>query len=428
MKEIAGKKILILGGSSDGVETVRNANDMGLKTIVVDPVPDSPAKKIAWKSYDTDALDLEALVRIGKAEKVDGVFVGLSERLLETYCRLCERLSLPCYCTMEQIHVFCNKIAFKNKCREYGIPVVNDYSPEDELPYPVLVKPADSSGSKGISVCHNREELLKAIDRAKGYSHTQSYLIEDYLQGDQLTANYTVIDGEPYLSLINDRYVVEPYEGLGSFGIAVAFPSKNAELYMRTIHANMCRMLKDLGFQNAPINLQAFVDGDVIRFYDPALRIGGGRAYLITENITGFSIQKALLHFAVTGSMLYAGEKINLHEDDWRIKGKYSLQPNLIVRTGTVGTVEGMDQIRSIPGLIAAFQMRVPGEKITLAGTSQQTAVRLYFVADTMEELLEAYRKVTETVRIKDDNGEDMMLPPFDFRLYSKEYIREEKA
>ena len=108
MSDIQGKTILIMGGSSDGVETVRNANEIGLKTIVVDPMPESPAKRIAWKSYNVNAIDLEALVRIAKAEKVDGVFVALSERLLETYCKLCERLCLPCYCTSEQISVFCD--------------------------------------------------------------------------------------------------------------------------------------------------------------------------------------------------------------------------------------------------------------------------------------------------------------------------------
>ena len=418
MNDICGKKILIMGGSADGVETVRNANAMGLKTVVVDPVPDSPAKAIAWKSYDVNAIDLDALERICREEQVDGVFVALSERLLETYCRLCGRLGLPCYCTLEQIAVFCDKIAFKEKCRAYGIPVIGDYSLEDEIPYPVLVKPADSSGSKGISVCRNREELLAAVERAKSYSHTGRYLIEDYLEGDQVTANYTVLNGEPYLSLINDRFVITPYEGLGSFGAAVTFPSKYAELYVDTVHDKMCRLLKDLGFVNAPVNLQAFVDGDAIRFYDPALRIGGGRAYLITEAVTGFNIQKALLRFAVTGSLLPEDAAVELSADDWKIRGKYALQPNLIVRTGVIGKVEGMDRLKDIPGLIAAFQMRKEGEAITLAGTSQQTAVRLYFVADTPQELLDSYAAVTETVRITDADGNDMLLPPTDFHDY----------
>ena len=190
--DIIGKKILILGGSAEGQETVENANAMGLKTIVVDPDPQAPAKKIAWKSYDTDALDLEALTRIGREEQVDGVFVGLSERLLEVYRRLCQRLELPCYCTKEQLEVFCDKIAFKEKCRAYGIPVIRDYRPEEVDHYPVLVKPADSSGSKGISVCYKQEDLTEAVERAKSFSPSGRTLIEDYLEGDQLTANYTI--------------------------------------------------------------------------------------------------------------------------------------------------------------------------------------------------------------------------------------------
>lgn len=421
---LSGKKIIILGGSSDGVETVRNANNMGMKTVVVDPVPGSPAKKIAWRSYDVNAVDLDALVNICTEESADGVFVGLSERLLETYCRLCSVMGYPSYCSLDQIAVFGDKTVFKKKCREYGIPVINDHCPDDEITYPVLVKPADSSGSKGISVCGSRKELEEACERARSFSPSGKYLIEDYLQGDQITANYTVVDGVPYLSLLNDRFVIEPYKGLGSFGIAVAFPSKYSELYMDTVHEKMCRLLRDVGLKNAPVNLQAFVDGDKIRFYDPALRIGGGRAYIITEAVTGFNIQKALLRFAVTGSLFPAGSKAELSEDDWKIRGKYSLQPNLIIRTGTVGRVEGMDKLKDIPGLVAAFQMREAGEHITLAGTSQQTAIRLYFVSDTMDGLLDAYDRAVNTIHIYDDKGEDMLLPSFDFRSLSHEYLR----
>lgn len=424
MNGLNGKTILILGGSSEGVETVKNANEMGLKTIVVDPVSGSPAKRIAWKSFDVDALDLEALIDICKAEKVDGVFIALSERLLETYYKLCDRIGVPCYCTLDQIAIFCDKIAFKEKCREFGIPVINDYYMDDEIPYPVLVKPADSSGSKGISVCNNREELLVAIERAKSYSHTNRYLIEDYLECDQITVNYTIVDGEPYLSLINDRFVLKPYEGLGSFGVAVAFPSKYSGLYITTIHDNMCRMLKNMGFENAPVNLQAFVDGDTIRFYDPALRIGGGRSYLITEAITGFNIQKALLHFAVTGKLLSENTNVKLNKDDWKIKGKYALQPNIVVKTGTIGHIEGMDKLDTIPGLIAAFQMREEGEQIVLAGTSQQTAIRLYFVSDSIESLINSYQKAVETIRITNDKGENMLLPAFDFQSRAIDYIK----
>lgn len=421
-QDISGKIILILGGSSESIETVKNANEMGLKTIVVDPVPNAPAKRYAWKFYDTDALDLEVLVSICLSEKVDGVFVGLSERLLETYCKLCARIDTPCYCTLEQLAVFTDKIAFKEKCCEYGIPVVNDYSINDNLPYPVLVKPVDSSGSKGISVCNDREELLVAIERAKSYSHTERYLIEDYLRRDQLTANYNVLDGVPYLSLINDRYVITPDEGFGSVAIVVSFPSKYADLYMDTIHERMCRMLQDLDFKNAPLNLQAFVDKGVIRFYDPALRIGGGRAYIITESLTGFNVQKALLRFAVTGEMLSKDERGLISENDWLIQGKVALQLSLIVRTGTIGKIEGMDKLEGIPGLLSFLQLREEGEVISLAGTLQQVAIRFYLLTDTVEELINSYQMILDTIKIIDNKGEDMLLPPFDFHSVAFEY------
>ena len=419
--DIRGKKILIMGGNAEGMETIRNANDMGLKTIVVDPDPASPGKKIAWKSYDVNAIDLEALLAICREEKVDGVMVGLSERLLMTYSRLCGELGLPRYCTPEQLAVFCDKIAFKNKCREYGIPVVRDYTPEDEIPYPVLVKPADSSGSKGISVCRNREELLAAVERARSYSHTDRYLIEDFLEGDQLSVIYTVVEGTPYLSLISDRYVVEPVKGLGTIAAGVVYPSKYAEQYVAEIHPKVCRMLKDLKVENAPFNIQAFVDDGVIRFYDPAIRVSGGRVYLLTERMTGLNIQKSLLYYAVTGKMFAPGETVQLKEDDWKLEGKYSVFPNPMVRTGTIARIEVSESLKDIPELLAYFLLKKEGDKVTLAGTGQQMAVRLSFLGDTLDAVIDAYRKAYDCIHITDEQGENMMLPAFDFRTHYPE-------
>jgi len=84
-KTFDNKKLLILGGNPETGELVKTANQLGITTLVVDPNPDSPAKKFAHKSHDVDGMDIDGIVKIANIEQVDGVLVGVADILVPTY-------------------------------------------------------------------------------------------------------------------------------------------------------------------------------------------------------------------------------------------------------------------------------------------------------------------------------------------------------
>lgn len=211
--DLKGKKLLILGANPETAGLVMKANELGIYTIVTDYDPNAYAKNYAQKPININAVDLDSLVEFSKKEKVDGVLVGVAEALLPTYYELCKDLDLPCYSDLDLLQTMADKKRFKEVCRQYDVPVVEEYMIEygDEESYkkvklPVVVKPVDSCSSKGISVCNTYEELVVGIEKALTFSKSKTLLIEKYMTGEEVIVYYIFQEGEPILVAMCDRY------------------------------------------------------------------------------------------------------------------------------------------------------------------------------------------------------------------------------
>src|SRR5690606_19627066 len=112
------------GGSRISCEIVKMAQDMGIYTMVTDwyEIEKSPAKQIADKSFMTSTSDIDAMVKLIKEEKIDGVFTGFTDSVLPYYAEICEKVGLPCYGNKEQFEILTNKNAYKKLCRDFGVP------------------------------------------------------------------------------------------------------------------------------------------------------------------------------------------------------------------------------------------------------------------------------------------------------------------
>lgn len=126
MKKAGQKKILILGGIKHMIDVVKTAKDMGFSTIVVDNVIGSPAKIFADKSFNTSTADIEGLAKIVREEGVDGVFTAFEDINTWNALALCKKMGLPFYATDEQLAITSNKNRFKEICRRFDVPVIEE--------------------------------------------------------------------------------------------------------------------------------------------------------------------------------------------------------------------------------------------------------------------------------------------------------------
>ena len=209
------KKLLMLGTSKASCEMIEYAKSQGIYTIVTDYLaPEkSKAKLIADEYWMISTGDFDTLEKKCREEHIDGVCSGISTFCIPATMELCKRLGLQAYCTPESWHYTMNKYDFKALCRSCNVPVATDYfvsnpPTEEELnniKFPVVVKAVDQSANRGMSYCHNKEEILPAIEYAHSFSKDRKVVIERMLKGVEYTAYYALVKGEASLvSLFSD--------------------------------------------------------------------------------------------------------------------------------------------------------------------------------------------------------------------------------
>ena len=416
-----GKKLLILGANPETIPLVELANALGVKTLVTSNRPEDAAKKYAWKACDVDGLDVPGLIALARAEQVDGVLVGVADILVPAYCKVCDALGFHCYATQDIVDVFSYKDIFKATCERYGVHGVPEYYLDerlcredlDKIIYPVMVKPVDSCSGMGMTVCFSEAEIPAAVEKALDASHARRFIVERYMQCEDMGLYYTFKDGYCSASCIYDRYTTDEQPGLSRVCLGGTYPSKHIDEYFERMHANALRLFRAIGIRNGVLMLSAFYEDGEFYVYDTGFRLQGEAPHLLMKAVHGFDQREMLIRFALTGSE--GGVDLE-KEDDARFRGKWAATQWFLLRQGTVARIEGLDRAASDPRVVADIRRLHEGDAVLpeWVGTEKQVLTRLYLVCDTKEELAAALKEYAAAVKVYDENGRDMVLTAFD--------------
>lgn len=423
MKEFEGKKLLILGGNPETIPLVEIANGMGIKTIVSSARATDPAKKVAWKSYDVDGMDVEGLVALAKEENVDGVLVGVADILVPAYCKVCDALGLPCYATQTIVDVFAFKDVFKETCERYGIHGIPQYDldadmkPSDmaKIVYPVMVKPVDNGGGVGMTVCYNEDELRPAVEKALACSKQKRFIVEKYMQCEDMGMYYTFKDGKCSPSCIYDRYTTDEQPGLSRVCLGGTYPSKHLDEYFERMHDNAVRLFEGIGIRNGVLMLSGFYENGEFYVYDTGFRLQGEAPHLLMKAIHGFDQREMLIRFALTGS---EGDLDLMKEDDPKLRGKWASTLWFLLKEGHIAKIEGLDKLAEDSRVVANIQRLYEGNDVLpeWIGTEKQVLTRMYLVCDSKQALADALQEYMDKVKVIDADGKDMLLHGFDVK------------
>ena len=415
------KKLLILGANPETVSLVLKAREMGIYTIVTDYDPGAFAKNYADQAENVNAVDVDALVELARREKVDGVVVGVAEALLPAYCMVCERLGLPAYSDAGTFDIMTRKDLFKEKCREYGVPTIREYSLDDtgSIVYPVIVKPVDSCSSKGITVCHSREGLNKAVEYALEFSRSGRFLIEEYMDGDEVVAYYVMQDGEPIFVGMCDRYTYKARKELVQLPTSYIFPSRYIGSYMRVQDQAVKNMIKGLGLNNGSIFFQCFVDKEgTVRVYEPGYRLNGAQEHLLISRLSGIDAKELYINYALYGRV--AEKRLASLSDP--VPSKMSCKLSPIVRTGRISRICGLDEIRKMPEVVDIRPSYNEGDTVTGEGTLKQVVCRFFIISGSSSQLKDSIDRIQKLFHVYDDKDEEMLTGLFDTSVMDEAY------
>lgn len=263
------KKILLLGGSAQQVIAIDTAKRLGLYTVLCDYLPDNPGQYHADRFYQTSTTDMEAVLKIAQDEGIDYVIAYASDPAAPTAAYVAETMGLPTnpYTAVETL---CNKDLFREFLHSHGFnaPRSRGYASWEEASadissyeLPVIIKPVDSSGSKGATVMHDLTGLKKAVDFAFSFSRSHRIIIEEFIEkkhpyligGDIFVSDGKVIQWG-LMNCHRDSHV-NPLVPVGK-----SYPPLLADEDLQAVKNTLQRLVTELGIRFGPMNVELIID------------------------------------------------------------------------------------------------------------------------------------------------------------------------
>lgn len=417
------EKLLMLGTSYGSRAMIEYAKSQGIYTIVTDYLPpeQSQAKLISDEYWMINTGDIEALEAKCREEGVTSVICGISEFNLEMTMELCKRLGFPCYCTPEAWHYSKDKADFKSLCKQIGVPIPTDYyvSPNltdeeiSKVVFPVMVKPVDMSGNRGISYCYNAEQLKEAYRYALSVSKSPKIVIERMLHGNEWWAGYALADGEISLISLNGMYA-QPGEPKNCYTLTTTI-SDHVEQFVKEVNPFVERLLKEVGCREGFAWVQLMLDEDG-HFYviEMGYRLTGEMLYMLFNDLCGFDTVKWLVDYA-RGIKHSAAE---LPKPQTKAFKKCCTAMELWTnKSGKISKMEGFEEISKLPN-VQFETLKQIGDSII----KYRPVGNVMFTCEDIDETCAMIQKVNDSIHVYNENGEDVIIKYTDFDYLKKVY------
>lgn len=300
------KKILMLGGSAQQVPAIKAAKEMGCYTVLIDYLPDNPGRFVADKWYPESTTDIEAVLRIAKEENVSGILPYASDPAALPAAIVAEQLGLPTN-PSKSVKILGVKHEFRKFLQENGFPCPHTYSfsigtPIEEviantknLQFPIVIKPTDSSGSKGVTMLHDLSEISEAISHASGYSRNKILIAEEFIErgypyvigGDIFVENGRII-------LFGDMACLRGDNGKSLIPIGEKKPNGLSQKQSEILHSELQRIVDALGIKNGELNIELLIDNhDIPHFLELGPRAGGNMIPVQLSDAFGIDLIRA---------------------------------------------------------------------------------------------------------------------------------------
>lgn len=294
--------LLIFGGGPLQLSILGVAKDMGFNTIVIDPDSNAPGKEFADEFYAVAGDDFDRTLQIAQKHHIKGIVTAATDKPILMMCKIARELNLlfPSY---ESCDTLLDKAKFKeflklnNLPHAKGIELNGNYLPNQiEIACPFIVKPVTNSGSRGVIKVENFEKLSKAIAETLKHTKDERYLIEEYIEGDEISVEALVQNGIVHIVQITDKIVSEP-----PYNVELGHIQPSKYYYLKGKINELLQILIDkLGLDNCALHPELKINNDKITFIEIGPRLGGD---FITSHLvplsTDVNIEKLLVKIAI---------------------------------------------------------------------------------------------------------------------------------
>lgn len=383
------------------IPAIKKAKDLGCYVITCDYLPENPGHRYADEYHNISTTDLNGVLSLAKALKIDGIVAYASDPAAPTAAYVAEKLGLPGN-PYESVKILTEKDKFREFLSSHGFktPKAKGYflyeeASKDisEFTFPVMVKPVDSSGSKGVVKIFSPDGLKAAVDEALSYSRGKRFIVEEFIEkkGYQVSGDGFSVNGKlVFTSYGNELYSgkgVRDYVALGEF-----WPSLLTAEQKKKVDDELQRLITALGMKTSAYNIEVIIDkDDNVHVLELGPRNGGSYIPQLIEYATGVD----LIDYTIKAAL---GEDCS----DLKMVASKGYWSNYMILSKTTGIFKEIwfDSKFKKNNLLAVYCTYNQGERVTAYKNTSDSLGTILFKADSLEEIIEITNNIEKYYRI----------------------------
>lgn len=395
------KKMLFLGGIMQQIPAITRARELGYHVITCDYLPSNPGHKYADEYYNVSTTDLDAVLALAKKLNIDGIVAYASDPAAPTAAYVAEKLGLPGN-PYESVKLLTEKDLFREFLQKHGFnsPKAGGYTNYEaaladigRLRFPVMVKPVDSSGSKGVVKVGDVAGLKPAVEEALSYSRGKRFIVEEFIvkKGYQVSGDGFSIDGK----LVFTSYGNELYSGKGTreyVALGEFWPSLLTQEQKTKVDSELQRLITALGMRTCAYNIEVILDkDDNVYVLELGPRNGGSYIPQLIKYATGVDLVEVTLKAAM-------GDKLH-HLEMSPTKGVFS---NYMIYSTSSGKFKGIefDPLFQRDNLLEVHCTASVGDEVYAYRNTSHSLGTILFKAKTVEEMISITSKMENYYKV----------------------------
>ena len=394
------KKIIIIGAGLLQVPAIQIAQDMGLYAIVFDYNKDAHGMKIADLPMVVSTRDVDGSVRaardLSKQMEINGV-ITVGTDASTTVAAVANALGLPGN-RFEDAYAASNKIRMRERFKKNNVPQPNffpvwNYEETIEafrhLNKPVVLKPADNMGARGVMKVENESDILAAFNRAKSSSPSGEVIIEEYMDGPELSIDMLIYDNEIYVTGVADRIIEYPPFFIETGHIMPSNLDKDKIDDAIKVMKDGIKAL-NLKIGAAKGDIKVTKNGAMVG--EIAARLSGGFMSAYTYPLsTGVNLIKNAIEIAL-------GNPPSDLKPKWN---KVSVEKAFLPGTGIIESIDGIEKAKNINGIKEVFIKTKAGDILVPPTNNLDKAGNVIAVGSTRDEAIAIANKAIDSVHFR---------------------------
>ena len=405
------KKIMLLGAGEGQIPFLNICRKKGCYVIAVSIKGDYPCFNLADKSYYIDTRDKEKILEVAQMEQIDAIITDQTDVSVPSVAYVAEKMGLRGIGYDTSIK-FTDKYEMRKAAKEaeVGIPEFDRAFTVDEaidiskrIGFPLIIKPTDGSGSRGVTKINNRKELIDAFLETQCYSGTGAVIMESYVQGEEYLVDGFAMDHKYInLDLGTKEFFDIPNIFVSKMCMFSSTKCPTDRVGKMVLEANK-KLVDSIGLEFGITHAEYRYCQEEDKVYLIEIAARGGGVFLssdITPNATGFNTNEALIDYVVDG------EKINI--DEINLDAKVSAWVCFSFPDGEIVSIDGVEDLKRIDGVCKVMLDDIfVGKKVKSLKDDSGKYGPILVVANSKEECYKVIEKVRNTfnIRTKTENG-----------------------